>query len=101
MVNVRQRSQEEVRSWADHQIPYLISYWQELPEIYAELDSWDIGEVQDYVEEWPLYEMFRRQIEDASQRGVLTPEQEREMDRLRSLVDQHGHLLKELLGHTN
>ena len=98
MVIVRQRSPEEVRCWADHQIPYLISYWQELPEIYAELDSWDIGEAQIYVEEWPLYEMFRRQLEDASRAGLLTAEQELNMDRLRELVEQHEGKLKDLLG---
>lgn len=98
MASVKQRTSEQIREWADHQTPHLISYWEELSEIYAEIDSWDRGEAQTYVEEWPLYEMFRDQLEDASEQGLLTPEQERQMDRLRSLVDQYGYMLKDLLG---
>jgi hypothetical protein len=99
MVDVRRRSQEQIRSWADRQIQRLIAYWQELTEVAAEIDRWDVGEAQAYVEEWPLYEMFRRELEQVAQQGMLTSEQEVQLDELRRLVAQYGPLLNQLLGH--
>lgn len=97
MVNLSQQNASNVREWAEHQIPYLISCWRELPGVYAEIDSWDVGERQSYVEEWPLYETSRKQLEDASREGLLTSEQERGMQTLRALVDQHNDALCDLL----
>jgi hypothetical protein len=97
MVSVRQRTPDEIRNWAEHQIPVLISCWEELPEVYAEIGSWEVGDAQSYVEEWPLYEMFRLQLETASKQEFLTPHQEQEMDRLRALVELHGAKLRDLL----
>lgn len=98
MVNVSSDNQHRARILADTQIPNLISSWSELPGVYQDIDHWDGLEAASYIEEWPLYEMYRHQLEDASQRGWLTSEQEQEMKKLRSLVREHEHKLRQLLG---
>jgi hypothetical protein len=98
MAHVTQHSPEEIRTWADQQIPYLIACWQELPEVFAEFGSWSAEEAQAYLEEWPLYEAQRQQLERASRDGLLTSEQQTSLVALRSLVDQHQDKLRALLG---
>lgn len=98
MVGVKQRSPDEIRSWAELQIPVLISCWEELPHICNEIESWDIGEAQTYVEEWAFYETMRHRLEAASQQNVLTEHQEQHMNKLRDLVELHSSKLRQLLG---
>ncbi len=98
MVGVKQRHPDEIRTWAELQIPVLISCWEELPHVCAEIESWDIGEAQTYAEEWAFYEMVRHQLETASHQKVLTDLQEEHMARLRALVELHSSKLQRLLG---
>lgn len=98
MVNVRYRNREQARDWADRQLPRLISYWRELPGVAAEIEHWDVGEAQDYIEEWPLYESYRCELEEFDREGKLTSVHKAQLNELRQLVAQHGPLLDRLLG---
>jgi hypothetical protein len=74
-----------------------LGYWEELPDVAGEFDSWDVGEAQTYIEEWRHFENERLELEQVAGKGMLTAEQEAQLQELRQLVEQHKPLLDRLL----
>lgn len=98
MVDVRHQTPAVARRRAEKDIPRLIAYWRELPDVAAQIDSWDNGEALTYIEEWRHFESKRYDIESFAAAGLLTSEQHEQLAELRELVRQHKPTLDQLLG---
>ena len=80
----------------DSLLSYLTELWEELPRAAEEIDSWDIAEQIDYIEEWTPRLQNLQELRGYAAAGQLSDEQRSRYERLEALVRQHEPLLREL-----
>jgi hypothetical protein len=74
----------------------LLWQWGRLPAVEAEIDTWDLTEQLDFIEEWPLEEMRLRQLEHYVARDALTPEQLARYHDLKQLISKNCPIIRRL-----
>jgi hypothetical protein len=74
----------------------LLWQWGRLPEVEAEIDTWDLVEQLDFIEEWPLEEMRLKQLEQYAAQGALTPQQSARYRNLKRLISENRAIIRRL-----
>lgn len=97
MVAVEHQTPQQLRRSVEIILPVLVSWWNELPDVLSRIESWDLANQIDYIEEWTHLESKRHTVEVAAARGLLTSDQQKLYDQLQDLVATHGDDLGRLL----
>ncbi|MDI3341070.1 MAG: hypothetical protein QJR03_11135 [Sphaerobacter sp.] len=79
---------------ADALLDRLIEAWSELPQIVAELDTWDPVDRADYIEGWPRETVRLHRLERYMSEGTPTAEQRARYRELRALIAKNRPLLE-------
>lgn len=71
--------------------------WERLPAVEAEIDRWDHTAQEDYLAEWPLQEQRLDMLAEYEAAGVLTADQSRRLEHLRSVATRNRPIVRRLL----
>ncbi len=74
----------------------LYEEWSELPHTVAEIDSWDIGDQLQYIEEWGFNDVCLRDVTRLIEEGYATPQQRQRYEQLLLLVAEYQPLIQQL-----
>ncbi|MBA2596717.1 MAG: hypothetical protein H0V00_08860 [Chloroflexia bacterium] len=91
--------QIDLAAWIDKSLDYLMSNWDDIPEIAADWDNWDEDDRLDFVLEWPLREDRLHQLQRWQIDGNLSASQLQRFAELEELIERNtptlGHLLED------
>lgn len=85
-----------VREHINYMLDRLIQEWQDLPRAEREIDSWDLIEQIDYVEEWTPTEELRHKLDKYAADGFLDSNQQERYEELQRLVSKNRPILERL-----
>ncbi len=74
----------------------LIWQWERLPEVEAEIDTWDLMEQLNFIEEWPLEEDRLLRLKRYIGEGLLTSEQLTRYNALEQTITQNRPIIRRL-----
>lgn len=74
----------------------LLEKWNDLPNVVATIDEWDVVDQIVYVEEWPVVEQRLKMLTEYAAEGVLSPDQRNRYDALLQLIQRHRPLVARL-----
>ncbi len=80
----------------DGLLDMLMYQWQRLPEVEAQIDSWDHLDQLNFIEEWPLEEDRLKRLERYVAEGALTDEQLHRYENLQRLIDRNRPIIRRL-----
>ena len=89
MAQVRTDIQQRI----DWLLDYLTNAWQQLPRAAQEIDSWDLIEQIDYVEEWTPKLGLVTQLRELITSPAATPEQRERYQLLEQLMRKNRPIL--------
>ena len=92
MAQVDQSLTRRIDDWLD----YLLDAWRELPEIERQIDSWDLIEQIDYVEEWGPKESLLASLRHDASLGKMNRDQQSRFTELEGLVERNRSILERL-----
>ena len=80
----------------DHLLSRSTAEWNELPEVEAEIDSWDQMDQIDFVEEWTLAEERLLQLARFANSETFTEDQQERYDQLLQVVARYRPIIVRL-----
>jgi hypothetical protein len=80
----------------DLMLDILEEQWGRLPEVEAEIDSWDLLDQLTFIETWPLEEERLKRIEQYRAEGALTEAQLARYENLKHLIAQNRPIIRRL-----
>jgi hypothetical protein len=70
--------------------------WERLPQVEAEIDSWDLLDQLHFIEKWPLEEDRLMHLERYVAAGALTDEQMARYQKLKHIIVQNRPIIRRL-----
>jgi hypothetical protein len=92
MAQVRPQTQATI-GW---QLDWSLWQWSRLPQVEAEIDSWDLLDQLHFIEEWPLEEERLLRLERYAAENQLEPEQLTRYAELKRFVARHRPIIRRL-----
>lgn len=89
MAQVDQSLTCRIDDWLD----YLLDAWQGLPEAEHQIDSWDLIEQIDYIEEWGPKQSLLEGLRGEASSGKMNHEQQQRFAELEALVERNRPIL--------
>ncbi|MGI5916640.1 MAG: hypothetical protein ACOX9A_09360 [Anaerolineae bacterium] len=86
----------DLQQVTDDFLDYLLEAWAGLPRAEREIDTWDLIEQIDYVEEWTPKLDSLDWLERRAAQGLLTDEQQARLAELHRMVDEYQPILERL-----
>ncbi len=86
----------DLQAHIDYALERLIQEWRDLPRAERDIDTWDLIEQLDYIEEWTPSEELRSKLERYAAQGLLNDQQMARLAELRHLVEEHQPILERL-----
>lgn len=81
----------------NHMLDMAIREWEDMSDLAAEWDEWDLGSRTDFVLDWPVSEERLAFLDAAANEGNLDRDQRARHDYLRNLVRVNRPILTKLL----
>ena len=92
MAQVAQAVSQDIEKLLD----LLTWQWERLPEVEAEIDTWDLMEQLNFIEEWPLEEDRLLRLKRYIGEGLLTSEQLTRYNALVQMIAQNRPIIRRL-----
>lgn len=86
----------ETRNRIDLWLSHSIRIWEDLPNVEAEIDNWDIDDQVDYIVEWPIEEDMLQRLEAYARSEVMTEEQLPRYRVLQKIVENNRQIIERL-----
>ena len=87
---------QELRELIDGQLTFGKASWERLPEVEAEIDSWDPEDAEVFILEWSIEEDRLDYLEEYRDRGAMTEEQAARYAELKKLVTKNRPIIERL-----
>ncbi len=85
-----------VQRRVDRLLDMLMYQWQRLPEVEAQIDSWDHLDQLNFIEEWPLEEDRLKRLKRYVAEGALTDAQLHRYEKLQRLIERNRPIIRRL-----